>query len=90
MSECKRCGVNLEWENGKPMSNGITHEINKCSTKPGYVYCPSCKDIFLKYDACQHYKFYGYIGENGENFFINLIRRKYKPGDGKNKYYRKY
>lgn len=83
-SKCKRCDCDLEWMDNKPYHQGIPHDNRKCKTVPGYIWCPKCYVKMLKFEPCEHYKEYGYKGENGENFFIKLISRDYKRGSSNN------
>ena len=80
---CKRCGLGIVFENGRPLdaSTGIPHSIKSCKTKPGYVYCPKHMEVFSQKNPCSHYTKYGYQPGQSENFFIERIQEDYCPGD---------
>ena len=83
MSNCKRCGTPIVFENYKCFDaiTRIPHNITQCKTKDGYVWCPTHKMIYLKRAPCQHYIDQGYNGELNEQFYIKLINENYHRGD---------
>lgn len=83
MTECKRCGKEIEFNDGKcfDLSTTNQHFIWSCKTKDDYIWCPIHRDIFSKNNPCEHYNKFGYIPNNSEQFFINLIKEGYEPGD---------
>ena len=81
MINCKRCDLEITFDDSRrclSYSTGMPHDIRKCNTKPGYVYCQECLDSFLKSNPCKHYQEYGYKPNEAERHFINLIREKYE------------
>ena len=82
MTNCKRCGNVIVFENGLCFSqNGIPHDIRKCVTVLGYVWCPAHQEKFSKIHPCEHYIQYGYESNSNEEFFIKLINERYQKGD---------
>ncbi len=82
MTDCKRCNITLTFENNKCFDvNGIPHNIRKCKTIPGYVWCPTHFEKFSKRHPCEHYVQYGYEPDSNEEFFIKLINEHYQKGD---------
>lgn len=80
---CKRCDIEITFDNGRALNyqTGTYHDIRTCTTKPGFVYCPECRDAFPENYVCEHYKKYGYSPGQKESFFIDLIQKNYTPGD---------
>ena len=82
MTDCKRCGIIILFENGLCFSqNGVPHDIRRCKTIPGYVWCPIHRAKFSKRHSCEHYVQYGYEYDSNEEFFIKLINENYQKGD---------
>ncbi len=81
MTNCKRCDVTISFENGLCFSFGIPHDIRKCKTVPGYVWCPAHRAKFSEKYPCGHYVQYGYESGFNEEFFIKLINEHYQKGD---------
>ena len=83
MINCKRCDLEITFDNGRCLSasTGIPHDIRKCHTKPGYVYCPKCQKTYPKTSACDHYLAYGWKFNQKEEFVLNLIEESYVKGE---------
>jgi hypothetical protein len=80
---CKRCDLPITFDNGRCLSasTGIPHDIRRCHTKAGYVYCPKCQKSYPKTSACEHYLTYGWKFNHNEQFVYNLILESYMKGD---------
>jgi len=61
--------------------NGIPHDIRKCKTISGYLWCPKHREKFSKNHPCKHYTQYGYDLNSNEEFFIKLINENYQKGE---------
>ena len=83
MISCKRCGIEITFDESRCLSvnTGMPHDIRKCNTKPGYVYCPEHRESFLRTNACDHYQMYSWKPHHSETFIIKLITEKYQKGD---------
>lgn len=83
MINCKRCDLEIAFDDSRCLSlnTGMPHDIRKCRTKPGYVYCPQHREAFLKTNACNHYLTYGWKSDHSEAFVLDLINKKYVEGD---------
>ena len=83
MIRCKRCDLEITFDDSRCLSysTGMPHDIRKCRTKSGYVYCPEHRDTFLKTNACSHYLMYGWKFNHNELFVLKLINEKYVEGD---------
>ena len=83
MINCKRCNLEITFDESRCLSasTGQPHDIRKCKTKPGYVYCPKCRDTFPRTNACTHYLTYGWKFNQNEEFVLDLIQQNYVDGD---------
>jgi hypothetical protein len=83
MINCKRCDIEITFDDSKCLSvnTRMPHDVRKCKTKPGYVYCPEHRESFVKTTACSHYHMYGWKPHQNEVFFLKLITEKYTEGD---------
>jgi len=83
MINCKRCGIEITFDESRCLNTntGMPHDIRKCNTKNGYVYCPSCRTSYPRNSVCDHYKTYGWKFNHNEEFFIKLIKENYTDGD---------
>ena len=83
MINCKRCGIAITFDESRCLNvnTGMPHDIRKCNTKPGYVYCPECRQSFPRTNACKHYLTYGWKYNHNEEFILKLITEKYTEGD---------
>jgi len=83
MINCKRCGIEITFDESRCLNanTGMPHDIRKCNTKNGYVYCPSCRTAYPRNSVCDHYKTYGWKFNQNEKFFINLIQQNYVEGE---------
>lgn len=77
---CKRCGIEIRFDGNRCINyhTEMPHNIVKCTTKQGYVYCPEHREIFPKSNLCKHYIEYGYKSGESEQHFINLIKEHYE------------
>jgi hypothetical protein len=80
---CKRCGIEIRFDDGKCINanTDMPHSIRKCNTKPGYVYCPKCMNVFPRRNVCEHYRKYAWEPDHSEQWFIDIINEDYYPGD---------
>ena len=83
MIRCKRCDLEIAFDDSRCLSasTGQPHDIRKCNTKPGYVYCPKCRNTFPRTNACSHYMSYGWKYNHSEEFVMRLIQQDYTEGD---------
>lgn len=83
MLYCKRCDIGITFDDSRCLSanTGMSHDIRKCRTKSGHVYCPECRDTFPRTNTCSHYKMYEWKFNQNEDFFLKLIAEKYHAGD---------
>ena len=91
MISCKRCAIEITFDESRCLvaSTGMPHDIRKCYTKPGFVYCPECRQSSPKTNSCNHYMMYGWKYNQNEDFFLKLITQKYEEGDWFNRRNRK-
>jgi len=83
MISCKRCGIGIIYDESRHLnpSTGMPHDIRKCRTKAGYVYCPKCRNSFPRTNACSHYLTYGWKYNHNEEFFMKLMQENYVEGN---------
>lgn len=73
--DCTRCGQKIYLDNGVVMDANLRMpHRDRCSTKPGFVWCPACQNIFSQKTPCTHYQDLKYQVGECEDFFINHIR----------------
>ena len=83
MISCKRCGIGITFDESRCLNanTGMPHDIRKCVTKNGYVYCPKCRTSYPKNSVCDHYKTYDWKFNHNEEFFMKLIKENYVEGE---------
>ena len=83
MIRCKRCDLEITFDDSRCLSasTGQPHDIRKCITKPGFVYCPKHQSTYPRTSACDHYLAYGWKFNHSERFVMDLILQDYQDGD---------